>query len=106
MRLDRYCKENEGTLFVTEGLKKAVDDIYKFPLKEFARDTLNRQLKAGLSDEDASTGKDPIAKATPNVMAFKLCFLVFMAFLQFKLIVIFQIRLYLSCALLWQSMRT
>ncbi len=51
MRLDRYCKENEGTLFVTDGLKKAVDDIYKFPLKEFARDTLNRQLKAGLSDE-------------------------------------------------------
>jgi hypothetical protein len=29
-----------------------VDDIYKFPLKEFARETLNRQLKAGISDED------------------------------------------------------
>ncbi|MGD0022409.1 MAG: helicase-related protein [Smithellaceae bacterium] len=51
MRLDRYFKENEGTLFVTEEMKKAVDDTYKYPLKEFARDTLNRQLKAGISDD-------------------------------------------------------
>jgi len=51
MRLDNYCKEYENTLFVTEQLKKAVDDIYKFPLKEFARETLNRQLKVGISDE-------------------------------------------------------
>lgn len=51
MRLDRYCKEFEGTLFVNEPLKKAVDDIYKYPLKEFARETLNRQLKAGISDD-------------------------------------------------------
>ena len=50
MRLDRYFKENEGTLFVTEEMKKAVDDIFKYPLKGFARDTLNRQLKAGISD--------------------------------------------------------
>ncbi|MBU4478362.1 MAG: NgoFVII family restriction endonuclease [Candidatus Omnitrophica bacterium] len=51
MRLDRYLKENEGTLFVTEEMKKAVNDIFKYPLKEFARDTLNRQLKAGISDD-------------------------------------------------------
>lgn len=51
MRLDRYLKENEGTLFVNEEMKKAVDDVYKYPLKEFARDTLNRELKAGISDE-------------------------------------------------------
>jgi hypothetical protein len=51
MRLDRYLKENEGTLFVTNEMKKAVDDIFKYPLKEFARDTLNRQLKAGISDD-------------------------------------------------------
>lgn len=54
-RLNNYCKENDGTLFVTEGLKKAVDDIFKFPMKEFARDTINRQLKSGISDEDLST---------------------------------------------------
>lgn len=51
MRLDRYCKENEGTLFVSESLKKAVDDILNRPLTEFARETLNRQMKAGISDE-------------------------------------------------------
>jgi superfamily II DNA or RNA helicase len=54
MRLDRYCKENEGTLWVTEELKKAVDDIYKYPLKEYGRDTLSRQLKAGISDDALS----------------------------------------------------
>ncbi len=51
MRLDRYLKENEGTLFVTEEMKRAIDDIFKYPLKEFARDTLNRQLKAGIADD-------------------------------------------------------
>ena len=51
MRLDRYLKEHEGTLFVTEEMKKAVDDIFKYQLREFARDTLNRQLKAGISDD-------------------------------------------------------
>jgi superfamily II DNA or RNA helicase len=51
MRLDRYIKENEDGLFVTEEMKKAVDDIFKYPLKEFARETLNRQLKIGISDQ-------------------------------------------------------
>ncbi|MCW3108603.1 MAG: hypothetical protein JWQ09_3109 [Segetibacter sp.] len=51
MRLDRFCKEFDNTLFVNEPLKKAIDDIYKYPLKEFARETMNRQLKAGISDE-------------------------------------------------------
>lgn len=55
MRLDRYCKEYENTLFVNEQLKKSVDDIYKYPLKEFARETLNRQLKAGISDEQLAS---------------------------------------------------
>ncbi|MFD0795152.1 helicase-related protein [Mucilaginibacter litoreus] len=51
MRLDRYIKEFENTLFVTEALKKALDDIYKYPLKEFARETFNRQLKSGIADD-------------------------------------------------------
>jgi superfamily II DNA or RNA helicase len=55
MRLDRYCKEYENTLFVNDQLKKAVDDIYKYPLKEFARETLNRQLKAGISDDQLAS---------------------------------------------------
>jgi len=52
MRLNRHYEEYKVTLFVNEALKRAIDDIYKFPLKEFARETLNRQLKAGISDED------------------------------------------------------
>jgi superfamily II DNA or RNA helicase len=51
MRLDRYCKENDGTLFVSEQLKKSVDDILNHTLTEFARETINRQLKAGINDE-------------------------------------------------------
>jgi hypothetical protein len=50
MTFDRFIKENEDTFFVNEDLKKAVDDIYKYPLKEFAKDTLGRQLKAGISE--------------------------------------------------------
>jgi hypothetical protein len=49
-QLFRYVEENQNTLFVTDTLKKAIDDIYKYPLKEFAKDTINRQLKAGIDD--------------------------------------------------------
>ncbi|NOW94323.1 C-terminal helicase domain-containing protein [Mucilaginibacter sp. SG564] len=50
-RLDRYCKSYQHSLFANEELKKGVDEIYRFPLKEFARETLTRQLKAGISDD-------------------------------------------------------
>ena len=50
MRLVRYYEENKDTLFAGEPLKRAIDDLYKYPLRESARDTLNRQLKAGLDD--------------------------------------------------------
>lgn len=55
MKLDRYCKEFENTLFVNEQLKKSVDDIYKYPLKEFARETLSRQLKSGIDDDQLAS---------------------------------------------------
>lgn len=51
MRLFRYIEENRDTLFVTDELKLSVEDIYRYPLKEYARETLNRQLKMGVSDE-------------------------------------------------------
>ncbi|TAK62802.1 MAG: NgoFVII family restriction endonuclease [Bacteroidetes bacterium] len=54
-RLKNFCEDNEGTLFVNEQLKKAVDDIFKYPMKDFARDTINRQMKAGISDEELSS---------------------------------------------------
>ncbi len=52
MRLTRYIEENAGTLFVTEELKRGVEDIYRYNLREYARETLNRQLKMGISDEE------------------------------------------------------
>ena len=49
-RLERYCNENEGTLFISDALKKAIDEIFKNTLTERAKDTLSRQLKAGVND--------------------------------------------------------
>ena len=33
-------------------LERAVDDVYRHPLLESARDRLNRQLRSAISDED------------------------------------------------------
>ena len=41
----------KGTLFVTEELLKAVDEIYRYPLRQSAIDTLNRQLRSGISNQ-------------------------------------------------------
>jgi len=49
-RLKRYVDHNQGTFWVTQDLTKALDDIYRFPLREVARDVLNRQLKSGIPD--------------------------------------------------------
>lgn len=50
-QLDRYYKENKDTLFVTDSLKRAIEEIYKYPLKEYAKETLNRHLKSGADDQ-------------------------------------------------------
>jgi hypothetical protein len=50
-RLKRYAAEIKGTLFDREEITKAVDEIYRYPLRQSAIDTLNRQLKSGISDE-------------------------------------------------------
>ncbi len=49
-KLKRFVDQNQGTLFVTQELLRAVDEIYRFPLRETARDILNRQLRSGISD--------------------------------------------------------
>ena len=33
------------------GLYRAIEEIYRYPLRPTATDTINRQLKAGISDE-------------------------------------------------------
>lgn len=50
-RLKRYIESMKDTLFETDELRKAIDEIYRYPLRQSAIDTLNRQLKSGISDE-------------------------------------------------------
>lgn len=52
--LEAYCKNQAGSLFVTDELKLAMDDIYNYPLQENARVLLNRQLKKGVSAMEIS----------------------------------------------------
>lgn len=49
-RLKPYAEEVRGTLFERDGLHKAIDDIYRYPLRQSAVDTLNRQLRSGVDD--------------------------------------------------------
>ena len=53
-RLKNHADRVEGTLFDTDKLRKAIDDIYRYPLRQSAIDTLNRQLRSGISDDDLS----------------------------------------------------
>lgn len=48
-RLKNFVDQNQGTLFVTPELLKAIDEIYRYPLREYAKDVLNRQMRTGIS---------------------------------------------------------
>jgi len=52
-RLKQFIQDWEGTLFEStfSELNKALDEIYRYPLRQVAIDTLNRQLKAGINDQ-------------------------------------------------------
>ncbi len=50
-RLKQYAEEVKGTLFDTPELKRAIEDIYRYPLRPGATNTLNRQLRSGISDQ-------------------------------------------------------
>lgn len=49
-RLKRYAGEIAGTIFESQELLNAIDEIYRYPLRQVATDTLNRQLKSGVAD--------------------------------------------------------
>lgn len=49
-RLKTYLSHMQGTLFATQDLTKAVDQIYKYPLQQAAVDALNRQMRLGIND--------------------------------------------------------
>ena len=50
-RLKAYADTLKGTLFASQELEKAIGEIYRYPLRQSAVDTLNRQLKSGADDE-------------------------------------------------------
>ena len=51
IRLNAYAQSLKGTLFASPELERAVEDIYRYPLRSTAADSLNRQLRSGASDE-------------------------------------------------------
>ena len=50
-RLKRYADKVRGTLFDRPELSRAIEDIYRNPLRPTATDTLNRQLRSDISDD-------------------------------------------------------
>ena len=51
-RLKDYAAGVEGTLFNTRELNQVIEAIYRYPLRQTATDTLNRQLRSRISNED------------------------------------------------------
>lgn len=49
-RLKAYADSIKGTLFESKTLISAIDELYRFPLRQSAIDTLNRKLKEGSND--------------------------------------------------------
>ena len=50
--LKDYASEVEGTLLATQALRRVIGNIYRYPLRQTATDTLNRQLRSGISNKD------------------------------------------------------
>lgn len=49
-RLKKYADDMKGSLFEEKELHKALDHVYRYPLKQAAVDMLNIQLKSGIDD--------------------------------------------------------
>ena len=50
--LKEYAERIKDQLFDSEDLRQAINDIYRYPLRQAAADTLNRQLRSGIDDPD------------------------------------------------------
>ena len=53
-RLKYYADAIQGQLFDVPALHQALDGIYRYPLRQSAVDTLNRQLRSGVDDATLS----------------------------------------------------
>jgi hypothetical protein len=48
----QYHTAQQGTLFASQELKQAIDDIYKYPLMERAREALSRRIREHATTDD------------------------------------------------------
>jgi hypothetical protein len=52
-RLKQFADSTQHTLFPpSPELLKAIDDIYRYPLRESAKETLNRQIRSGIAVDE------------------------------------------------------
>ena len=51
-RLKSYQESVKDQLFATQELSRTIDEIYRYPLRQAAVDTLNRQLRSGIDDAE------------------------------------------------------
>jgi superfamily II DNA or RNA helicase len=51
-RLKQYAEEVKDTLLDRQELHRAIEEIYRYPLREAAKDALNRLLRAHASNDD------------------------------------------------------
>lgn len=49
-RLKAFMDDPNNGLWVSDGLKKAFDDIYRYPLRDYAKEAIGRQLRTGIDD--------------------------------------------------------
>ena len=49
-RLKTFMDDPGNALWVTDELKKAFDDVYRYPLRDYAKEAIGRQLRSGLDD--------------------------------------------------------
>jgi hypothetical protein len=50
-RLKTHLERSRNTLFYKPELEKVLDELYRYPLRQTAADTLNRQLRSGIQGE-------------------------------------------------------
>jgi len=51
MRIQAWLQKNKDSLFITDELKRAFEDLNNYPLLEYAEEVINRELKSGINDD-------------------------------------------------------
>ena len=51
IRIQSWLENNKNSLFETEVVKRIHEELYNFPLQEYARDVISRELKSGIDDD-------------------------------------------------------